>query len=90
MGMAKELRALRATTTTAMGLTRLAPTAASPMIRPPTMPMVPLSGPGIRTLASRISSKASSIRRTSKRLGKGTPRRASAKDSSRLVGRIWV
>ena len=64
LGIAKELSALNATTTTVIGLTRFADTAASPMIRPPTMPMVPPSGPGIRTPASRISSNAISISKT--------------------------
>ena len=89
-GIAKELNALNATITTAIGLTRLALTAASPMISPPTIPIVPLKAPGIRIPASRISSNASSINNTSRRLGNGTPCRDSAKDRIRLVGRIIV
>ena len=57
-GIASEQSAETATTTTVIGLTRLAETAASPMISPPTIPIVPPSGPGMRTPASRISSKS--------------------------------
>ena len=89
-GIASEQSAETATTTTVIGLTRLAETAASPMISPPTIPIVPPSGPGMRTPASRISSKANSIRRISRMPGNGTPFRASANASRSLVGSTCV
>ena len=76
-----------AATATVIGLTRLALTAACPTIRPPTMPIVLPAGPGMRSPASRRSSKDSSIRRTSAAVGNGTPLLASAMERIKLPGR---
>ena len=89
-GMTIDPSAVSATIITTIGLTRLALTAASPMIRPPTIPIAFPSAPGTRTPASRISSKASSSKTSSVTLEKGTPSLASAKDSKRFVGNICV
>ena len=83
-----EPNAVSATIITTMGLTRFALTAASPMIRPPTIPIAFPSAPGTRTPASLINSKASSSSISSVTLVKGTPSRASAKERSRFAGRI--
>ena len=86
--MAKEDSAVKATTTTITGLTMPADTAACPMIRPPTMPMVLPIGPGMRIPASRRSSKANSMIKTSTTLGKGTLALPPAKEKSRFAGRM--
>ena len=88
--MEKEQSAVNATTITTIGLTRLASTAACPIIRPPTIPIVFPIAPGSRTPASRNSSKEISMRMTSSAAGKGTPIRASQKDNKSGVGRICV
>ncbi len=64
-GSAKEARAVKATITTIIGLAIPADTAASPTIKPPTIPMVFPSGPGILIPASRRSSKENSINNVS-------------------------
>ena len=72
MGSAKEASAVNATTMTIIGLTTPAVTAACPIIRPPTIPIVLPMGPGILTPASLKSSKANSINSTSTSAGNGT------------------
>ena len=57
LGIARDPSAVNATIITTTGLTRLASTVACPIIRPPTIPMAFPRVPGIRTPASRISSK---------------------------------
>ena len=89
-GIAREPSAVIATTMTTIGLTRFASTAAEPTISPPTIPIAFPNAPGIRTPASRISSKDNSSRTSSAMLENGTPSLAWAKDRSIFVGRICV
>ena len=89
-GIAKEQSAVKEMTITTIGLTRFASTAACPMIRPPTIPMVFPIAPGSRTPASRRSSNDNSMISTSTTAGKGTPCLASANDKSSVVGSICV
>ena len=89
-GIARAESAVIATTTTTTGLTRFAETAACPIIRPPTIPIVPPSGPGARTPASLTLSNAISINNVSIRPGNGTPLLAFAKDKIRFVGNTCV
>ena len=69
--MTKEQMPVRAEMMTTAGLTRPASTAAEPMMMPPTIPMVALTGEGRRTPASRSNSKANSIEITSTATEKG-------------------
>ena len=69
--MTKEQIPVRAEIMTTAGLTSPASTAAEPMMIPPTMPMVALTGDGSRTPASRSKSKANSMEMTSTATEKG-------------------
>ncbi|MNZ87732.1 hypothetical protein D3C78_1066020 [compost metagenome] len=77
MGIEKEDIAVTATTMTKKGLTMPACTAASPMIRPPTMPIAGPIGLGRRIPASRNTSIEISRIKTSIMDGNGTPCRES-------------
>lgn len=77
IGMENEEIAVTATTITRNGLTIPACTAASPMIRPPTIPIAGPMGFGRRIPASRKISMEISRISTSIKAGKGTPWRAS-------------
>ncbi|MNC38247.1 hypothetical protein D3C75_868420 [compost metagenome] len=77
MGMEKDEIAVTATTMTRNGLTIPAFTAASPIIRPPTMPIAGPIGFGSRIPASRRISMDTSKIRTSMIEGNGTPWRVS-------------
>ena len=69
-----------------MGLTKFALTAASPKIKPPTIPIVGPMGEGTRTPASLINSKDIYINKISKITGKGTVSRAASIVKSNSVG----
>ncbi len=70
-GITKEQIPVRAEIITTVGLTIPASTAADPIIIPPTIPMVELTGEGNRMPASRKSSNANSIIITSPTTEKG-------------------
>ena len=72
-----EGRVVNATRMTTIGLTKFASTAACPIMRPPTMPIVFPMAPGSLMPASRSSSKDSSIMSTSMSCGNGQPSLAS-------------
>ena len=86
-GMLNEQIAVIATIIIKIGLTKLALTAASPKISPPTIPMVGPMGEGTRTPASRISSNDISINSISKMTGNGTVSRAASIVKRSSVGR---
>ena len=77
LGMANEQSAVNANRMTTIGLTKFASTAACPIMRPPTMPIVFPMAPGSLMPASRSSSKDSSIMSTSMSCGNGQPSLAS-------------
>ena len=76
---------------TTMVLTSPASTAACPTMRPPTIPMVPPSWPGIWIPASRSSFKLKThMRSTSRTMGMTIPVLACATESRKAVGSISV
>ncbi|MNI86951.1 hypothetical protein D3C73_1440940 [compost metagenome] len=77
---------MTATTMTRKGLTIPALTAASPIIRPPTIPIAGPTGFGSRMPASRRISIEISRISTSMTDGKGTPCRVSIIESASSVG----
>ena len=84
--MIDDARPVIATRMTMIGLTIRAATAAWPRMIAPTMPIVEPRMPGMRTPASRMSSKDTSITKTSNQAGKGTSSRAAAIASASSVG----
>lgn len=87
-GMLNEQIPVKATTTTIGVETRPAETAASPMTRAPTILMAGPMARGIRSPASRRISKVTSIKKASRKVGKGIPSRAAAMVRSNGVGII--
>lgn len=71
LGSVKEATAVTAMMITNIGLTIEAVTAASPMSKAPTMPMVGPIGEGIRMPASLMSSNPKNMTKTSTKSGKG-------------------
>ena len=86
--MVKEATAVTEIAITMMGLARFAVTAASPMSKAPTMPIVGPRGEGIRMPASLISSKPKNMRSTSRGKGKGTGSLVPAREMSSTEGII--
>ena len=84
--MEKEAMAVIAMMIIRIGLTILALTAACPMTKAPTIPMVALRGDGTRSPASRINSKEISITSTSKIMGNGTFSLEARMEKSSSVG----
>ena len=85
-GMVKEEIAVIATTITIIGLMIPACTAASPIIRPPTIPIAGPIGFGKRKPASRRISMDIYIMSASIRAGKGTPSRVFIIEIASFVG----
>jgi hypothetical protein len=86
-GMLNEQIAVIATIIISMGLTRLALTAASPNIKPPTILIVGPIGDGTLTPASLINSKDISIKSISKITGNGTVSLAASIVNNSSVGK---
>ncbi|MNR41218.1 hypothetical protein D3C85_1595800 [compost metagenome] len=85
-GIENEHIAVNATTMTRIGLTIPACTAASPIMRPPTIPIAGPIGFGRRSPASRNISMAVSIISASSRDEKGTPTLVAIIEITNLVG----
>lgn len=84
--MEKDAIAVMAIIMIRIGLTILALTAACPITKAPTIPMVALSGDGTRSPASLISSNEISITSTSKIMGNGTFSLEARMEKSSSVG----
>ncbi|MNN19427.1 hypothetical protein D3C81_1326700 [compost metagenome] len=87
-GMTKLAIAVKDTTITIAPDTKPACTAACPKTRAPTIEMAGPMTRGIRTPASRMTSKISSIAKASYKAGRGAPSRCPAKVIRSVVGII--
>ena len=86
--MAKEAVPVMATTIIKIGLTIPALTAACPITKAPTIPIVGPIGDGTLKPASRINSKDNSSTNNSKIIGKGTLAREAKMENNNSVGNI--